>query len=491
MEAKDRIIVALDVDSLDKAVGLVKQLHPYVGGFKIGLELITSVGGPKAIEAVSQAGGAVFYDAKFKDIPNTVAGAARGATRPDVKMFNVHCFGGKEMMEKAREASKKKAQELGIERPLVLGVTVLTSLDYKALLAMKLVRDFNYADEKEQKDAERNEVECLVKELALLAQEARLDGVVASAQEVKLLRQWCQPEFLIVTPGIRPIWAAAGDQKRITTPADAIKAGANYLVIGRPITNPPKEIGSPVEAVKRIVAEIEATQYRALTIQEVLTIFGKMGAIYDEDHFVYTKGGHGKAYVNKDDIYPDPDQLSALCKEIAFQTWGLGVQAVAGPTVGGVLVSQWVAYWLRRFTGDEKIIAVFADESDEKGQRILKRGYGSRVAGKKVLVVEDVINTGGSAAATVKAVQGAGGEIVQCFALCNRSANKSAAAELISVPTYALLNVDMDNFPAAECPYCQTERPINQMLGHGKKFLDEILAKEPEKAEWVEKMRKK
>lgn len=257
MEAKNRVIVALDVDSLDKAVGLVKQLYPYVGGFKIGLELITSVGGPKAIEAVSQAGGAVFYDAKFKDIPNTVAGAARGVTRPGVKMFNVYCLGGKEMMEKAREASEKKAKELGIERPLVLGVTVLTSLDYKALLAMKLVRDFNYADEKEQKEAERNGVEYLVKELALLAQEAGLDGVVASAQEAKLLRQWCQPEFLIVTPGIRPAWAAAGDQKRITTPADAIKAKVDYLVIGRPITNPPPEIGGPVEAAKRIVAEIQ------------------------------------------------------------------------------------------------------------------------------------------------------------------------------------------------------------------------------------------
>ena len=257
MEAKNRVIVALDVDSLEKAVGLVEQLHPCVGGFKIGLELITSVGGPAAIEAVSQAGGAVFYDAKFKDIPNTVAGAARGVTRPGVKMFNVHCLGGREMMEAAKAAAEKKARELGIKQPLVLGVTILTSLDYRALLAMRLVRDFNYADAKEQREAERNEVEYLVKELALLAQEAGLDGVVASPQEAKLLRQWCQPEFLIVTPGIRPAWAEAGDQKRITTPADAIKASVDYLVIGRPITNPPPEIGGPAEAAKKIVAEIQ------------------------------------------------------------------------------------------------------------------------------------------------------------------------------------------------------------------------------------------
>lgn len=490
MEAKDRIIVALDVDSLEKAVGLVKQLHPYVGGFKIGLELITSVGGPAAIEAVSQAGGAVFYDAKFKDIPNTVEGAVKAVVKPGVKMFNVHCLGGKEMMVKARKAAEEKAKSLGIERPLVLGVTILTSLDYRSLLEVGLARRFDFAPE-EQKEAERREVQRLVKELALLAQEAGLDGVVASAQEAELLRQWCQPEFLIVTPAIRPIWAAAGDQKRITTPADAIKVGANYLVIGRPITNPPKEIGSPVEAVKRIVAEIEVVQYQPLTIQEVLAIFGKMGAIYDDDHFVYTKGGHGKAYVNKDDVYVDPDQLSALCKEIAYQSRESDIQVVAGPTIGGVLVAQWVTYWLRRFTGDEKIIAVFADENEEKGSRILKRGYGNKVAGKKVLVVEDVINTGGSAAATVKATLAAGGKVIRCFALCNRSADKKAAAALIGVPVSALLELEMDNFPPENCPYCQTERPINQVLGHGKKFLDGISAKEPEKAEWVERMRKK
>lgn len=221
--------------------------------------------------------------------------------------------------------------------------------------------------------------------------------------------------------------------------------------------------------------------------QQVLEIFGEMGAIYDDDHFVYTAKGHGKAYVNKDDTYTDPEQLSILCKEVAFKNRNLGVQAVAGPTVGGALVANRVAEWLRHFTG-EKVMAVFADPDGDG--RVLKRGYPRRVNGKRVLVVEDVVNTGKSAAATVKAVQVAGGNVVACHALCNRSKDKKAAAELIGVPTRALLEVDMDNFSAEECPYCKEGRPINQELGHGKAFLDEVLAQQPEKSDWVSQMRK-
>ncbi|MBN2198174.1 phosphoribosyltransferase [Candidatus Wolfebacteria bacterium] len=205
-----------------------------------------------------------------------------------------------------------------------------------------------------------------------------------------------------------------------------------------------------------------------------------MEAIYVNNHFVYTKGGHGQGYVNKDALYIDPDKLSLLCKEIAWRARDLGVQVVCGPTVGGVLVANRVAEWLRKFTGDYSIIAVFADQ--EGDGRVLKRGYAKKVAGKKVLGVEDIINTGGSAADAIKAVQKAEGEVVACFALCNRATDKKAAAELIGVPVYSLIVMDMDNYLADECPYCKENRPINQELGHGKEFLTELAEKDREKA---------
>ncbi|OGZ35345.1 MAG: orotidine 5'-phosphate decarboxylase [Candidatus Portnoybacteria bacterium RIFCSPLOWO2_01_FULL_43_11] len=271
MEAKERIIVALDVATIEEAKRLAIQLYPYVGGFKIGLELITSEGGPEVVRHLDDVCGRfyfagmwegnpsqIFYDGKFMDISNTVAGAARAVTRLGVKMFNVHCLGGVKMMSAAKKAAEEEASLRKTPRPLILGVTLLTSLDYKALRELRLIEDFSYADPVEQREAEKKILQRKVVELALVAQEAGLDGVIASAQEIELIRKWSQPRFLIVTPAIRPVWAVADDQKRIDTPSAAIKAGADYLVIGRPITQPPKEIGGPIEAVKKIIEEIES-----------------------------------------------------------------------------------------------------------------------------------------------------------------------------------------------------------------------------------------
>jgi len=261
MEAKDRIIVALDVDSLEKAVSLAKTLAPYVGCFKVGLELLTTEGAPQVVKAIKKVGGKIFYDGKFKDIPNTIAGAVRAVTRLDIQMFNVHCLGGPEMMRIARKTAQEEAALRGgiggIPRPLVLGVTILTSLDYKDLAEMELMEKLNIADPEEAKTIKADRIKQLVRNLAWLAQESGLDGVIASPQEIEAIREYCQPEFLVVTPGVRPAWAAVGDQKRVMTPGEAIKAGADYLVIGRPITKPSPEIGSPVDAAKKIAEEIE------------------------------------------------------------------------------------------------------------------------------------------------------------------------------------------------------------------------------------------
>jgi len=269
MDARDKIIVALDVDSPEKALTLVQQLTPYVGCFKIGLEFINSMFAEfiipgeaianqnlkKIRELFDELKGKIFWDGKLNDIPNTVLGAARSISKMGVKMFNVHCLSGFEALKKARDAA---AEVGGDKKPLVLGVTILTSLNYGDLVKMGVRLPINFADENEQKATEKREIQGLVKELALMAEEVGLDGVICSPEEIQLLRECCQPEFLIVTPGVRPRWASAGDQKRIMTPREAIEAGADYLVIGRPITNPPKEaVSQPVDAAIFVKDEIE------------------------------------------------------------------------------------------------------------------------------------------------------------------------------------------------------------------------------------------
>lgn len=249
--AQDRIIVALDVDSLDKASALVQELAPHVGCFKVGLELMSAVGLPQAVEVIHSLGGAVFCDIKLNDIPNTMAGTAKVISQLGVRMFNVHASAGIEGMAAARAA----ARSIGMQdegwsgtRPLVvqgncwiLAVTVLTSF--------------------EENNAHLifgGPTKAKVLQFARDAVAAGLEGIICSPQELELLGKQKELVGLVkVTPGVRPEWAAAQDQKRVMTPGEAIKAGADYLVIGRPITKPPAEIGGPVEAAVRIAEEIE------------------------------------------------------------------------------------------------------------------------------------------------------------------------------------------------------------------------------------------
>lgn len=244
MKPHERIIVALDASTIDDAKKIASSLKNSVDALKVGLELLSSEGAPQVLNALSGYG-KIFFDGKFKDIPNTVAGAAKAATRLNSWMFNVHTLGGVQMMTAAREAAESESKRLGIKKPLITGVTILTSLDVKALneVGFDHVRD-------------SDELKKLVTKLSLLAKQAGLDGVVASPQEIKNIREACGKDFLIVTPGVRPLWAAKGDQKRIMTPREAVDAGADYLVIGRPITSPPPEVGSPVDAVKKIIEEL-------------------------------------------------------------------------------------------------------------------------------------------------------------------------------------------------------------------------------------------
>ncbi|MBX0329331.1 orotidine-5'-phosphate decarboxylase [Oscillochloris sp. ZM17-4] len=239
--AHERILAALDVPDLPSALSLVEQLRGRVGGFKVGLELCTAAGAPQVVRAVAEAGGSVFLDLKLSDIPNTVAGAVRSvcALGPAVRMLTLHCHGGAAMLRAAVAA----AREAGPARPLLLGVTVLTSIDQNAL---------------------RDDLEIAaglqdhVVHLARMAQECGLDAVVASPHEIAAIRAACGPDLRIVTPGVRPAWADSGDQRRVMTPAEALRAGCDYMVVGRPITAAPAEVGGPAEAAARIAEELSA-----------------------------------------------------------------------------------------------------------------------------------------------------------------------------------------------------------------------------------------
>lgn len=235
--AREKLIVALDVDTLEEAVGWAERLRPYAGAFKVGMQLYASEG-PRVIKELQARGCRVFVDLKFHDIPNTVAQAGRVMTRMGVFMFNVHAAGGRAMLEETAAAVREEALKKGVAPPLVVGVTVLTSIS-----------PAQWCDEVGGKRT----LEEQVLYWAALCQEAGLDGVVASPHEAGILRDFCGPEFKIITPGVRPAGAAAGDQKRVLTPGEAIRAGASYLVVGRPILSAP----DPVQAARDMVAEIE------------------------------------------------------------------------------------------------------------------------------------------------------------------------------------------------------------------------------------------
>lgn len=219
-DPKERLIIALDYPELPPALDMARLVGPKVGMLKVGLELFNSAG-PEAVSALRELGARVFYDSKFSDIPNTVAGAAAAVGRMGVAMFNVHALGGSRMMMEARRAAVEAASEAGLPPPLVIGVTVLTSL--------------GEGEVREELGIPANAHDTAVR-LAVLAKRAGLDGVVAAVHEVPEIKRVCGKEFLAVTPGIRPAWAQPGDQSRIATPLEAIEAGSDYLVVGRPVT---------------------------------------------------------------------------------------------------------------------------------------------------------------------------------------------------------------------------------------------------------------
>ncbi|MBW2186365.1 MAG: orotidine-5'-phosphate decarboxylase [Deltaproteobacteria bacterium] len=232
---KERLIFALDVDSFEQAQSWVRLLHDEVGMFKVGKQLFTRCG-PSVVQMIRDEGGEVFLDLKYHDIPNTVAKASIEAARMGVKMFNVHALGGRTMMKCMVDEVVHASRLEGFDLPIMLGVTILTSSSESDLHEVGILKP----------------VVEMVPLLAALAQKSGLSGVVASAQELALIRAACGNDFVVVTPGVRPATASQDDQQRVMTPVEAIRAGSNYLVVGRPIS----KAADPAAAAREIVAQM-------------------------------------------------------------------------------------------------------------------------------------------------------------------------------------------------------------------------------------------
>jgi orotidine-5'-phosphate decarboxylase len=237
---RERLIVALDVGDLAQVEHLIRILAAEIGMFKVGKQLFTHAG-PQAVRLIQELGGEIFLDLKFHDIPNTVAKAASEATRLGVKMFNVHASGSLEMMRSTVREVRRVCRQEKLRRPIMLAVTVLTSLNQDDLKRVGV--GLKVADQ--------------VVRLALLSKEAGMDGVVASPHEVADIRAACGRRFVIVTPGIRLADGQHNDQQRVMTPRAAVEAGIDYIVVGRPIL----EAKDPVAAARTIVAEMEQASH--------------------------------------------------------------------------------------------------------------------------------------------------------------------------------------------------------------------------------------
>ena len=234
---KNKLIVALDVETASEARDLFNALKDVAGMFKVGSQLFTATG-PGLVREIVSAGASVFLDLKFHDIPNTVASAGIEAARLGVSIFDVHACGGSEMMRRTAAAVAETAEREGIPRPQIIGITVLTSMDDSTLA------EAGFSSSTQEQ----------VKRMARLADDAGLDGVVASPHEVKLIKESVErQDFIVVAPGVRPIGAASDDQRRVMTPVEAVRAGADYLVVGRAILKAP----DPAQAAQQIIEEMQ------------------------------------------------------------------------------------------------------------------------------------------------------------------------------------------------------------------------------------------
>ena len=404
------IWVALDVPSIDAAVDAVQDLRkanrPF--GIKIGLELITAEGLPRIMSTLR--GLSVFTDCKFLDIPNTVAGAAKALGRFHPTIFNVHASGGVRMMEAAVKERGKAA---------VFAVTVLTSMsDQEAC--------YSYGCSSASSGFGR---------FATLAANAGVQGLICSAADLFVP---VSPDLMKLTPGIRPAWAAAkGDQTRVTTPAEAAVAGADGIVVGRPILSPPAGI-TRARALQRVHDEFW-----------LLSALKELGGLLN-GHYVYKSGRHGPQYFNKDVLLNDADAVHQVAQMLIDSLPdGYRFDVVVGPETGGAK--------LARAIGD--IMGQPHAAADKTAEGFWFRSWSDKW--QEVLIVEDVLTTGGSLFKVMVEVERLGGHTGIKRALLNRGGVEQFGLE-------TLASLDALSYDAEACPLCKSGVPISTDAGHAK-----------------------
>jgi orotidine-5'-phosphate decarboxylase len=426
-EARQRLLLAVDVPDLQSARRLVETAAASVGGIKIGKELFTRCG-PDAIEALAAFGLPVFLDLKFHDIPQTVARAVEAAAQHGVRWLSLHTSGGASMLEAAARARDALPHD---QRPLLLGVTVLTSLD---------------VDDVEE-----------VVDRALLAERCGLDGAIASPQELVHLRAACGDGFLLVTPGVRPEGATSNDQARVATPGTAIRDGADLLVVGRPIHaagDPARAAASIVDEIARALADraawsgTTAAEHRALvhesadsiTAKRLLRMLRESGAFL-EGHFILSSGLHSDRYVQCAQMLQYPHRARRAGIWLAERMRRYQPETVISVALGGLVIGQEVAAALG-------VRALFA-ERDGSGVLRLRRGFDLR-PGERVAIVDDVCTRGGSIAECSALVLEQNAAIVATGAIIDRSGGNRSFEH----PFEALLEIEAKALAVADCPAC-------------------------------------
>lgn len=422
MDKQHELIVALDVAGFDAAKNLVDTLGDSVGFYKVGLELYCA-DGARTLDYLREQRKRVFLDLKLCDIPNTVAGALRSLlTRWGPEFVTVHASGGAEMMAAAQSAVRGTSTQL-------LAVTVLTSLGEENLRELGV-----------NATAAAQAVR-----LARLAQASGLAGIVCSGQESSLIRAACGDALAIVTPGIRLADGAHDDQRRVTTPADAIARGATHIVVGRPITraDDPRAVAMTIKA--QLACDSRGDDW-------VRDIFIRSGALL-HGHFLLTSGRHSGGYLEKFNVLQHPQYTDLMCRALADHFRADRVDTVVGPATGGILLASATA----RHLGTR---AIFTERVD--GHMTFRRGFALR-EGERVLVVEDIVTTGGSVREVLEVVRAGGGVPVGVGLLVNRGGVR------FDVPhTFALLNLDIATYAPGECPLCADGVPLTQRGRTGK-----------------------
>lgn len=470
-DLKSRIIVAADFDTLEPAVALAEKVGPYVFAIKVGSEFAEAVGAPQAVEGITNVGCPIFRDGKIRDIKNTVRKTAAAAVRPGVVMLNMFADNGEEKMRAAHEAVQVRAEELGIPVPMLLGVTILTDLDWDDLKAQGYFAD-QPSDLSE--DSKKEQLRELVVKLAKQAKEAGLEGVIASSQEASLIRKACGPNFVIATPGIRPADAPPDDQKRTRTPREAVEEGADLLVIGRPITGADdplavvqqfnKDIAEALAAMQAVFARPSSRVrislpprhpdevylaalrdcggYYNAPVDPQGTVLGPLVAYsgrYKVEGSDEERQWLGFRYFNLAMLeqYPHVAELFASGLAAVVQAAIPKLDCIVGVPDGGLIIGHNTARHLDvMYAGMQKKVVALATETS-KEQTKLTLGRHNIEPGMLLGIGEDLTNNFSTTEKAIETAEATGGKVVAIICGLNRS----QATEYNGLPVISLVHL--------------------------------------------------